>query len=66
MRNAYKILVRKHEGKTSLERPRRRWENNIKIDLEEIVRGDVDRIHLAQESVQSQALVNTAMNNRVP
>jgi hypothetical protein len=48
MRNAYKILVGKPEGKRSLERPRRRWEDNIRMELMEIGWEYVDWIHLAQ------------------
>jgi hypothetical protein len=46
-RNAYRVLVGKPEGKRSLRRPRRRWENNIKMELREIVWGGMDWIHLA-------------------
>jgi hypothetical protein len=49
VRGAYNILVGKPEGKRPLERPRRRWEDNIKMDLREIGFGDVDWIHLAQD-----------------
>jgi hypothetical protein len=65
-KNAYRVLVRKPEGKRPLGRPRRRWENNIKIDLTEIGWGDMDWIHLAQDNVQWRALVNTVMDLRVP
>jgi hypothetical protein len=49
MRTAYRILVEKPEGKRSLRKPGRRWEENIKIDLKEIVFEDVDWINLAQD-----------------
>jgi hypothetical protein len=62
-RNAYGILLGKPEGKIPLGRPRRRWEDNIKKDLRE---GDMDWIDLAQDRDQWRALVNTAMNLRVP
>jgi hypothetical protein len=60
------ILVGKPEGRRPLGRPRRRWEDNIKTDLREIVFGDVDWIHLAQDRDRRRALVNTVMNLRVP
>jgi hypothetical protein len=64
-RNAYKILMRKPEGKRPLGRPRRRWLGNIRMDLREM-RGDgVDWIDLAQNRDQWKALVNTVMNLRV-
>jgi hypothetical protein len=65
-RNAYKILVRKPEGKRPLGRPRRRWVDNIKMDLREIGWDDMDCIELAQDRDQWRALVNTAMNLWVP
>jgi hypothetical protein len=46
-RNAYRILVGKPEGKRPLGRPRPKWEDNIRMDLREIVWGDMDWIHLA-------------------
>jgi hypothetical protein len=49
MRNAYKTLVGKREGKKSLRRPRHRWKDNIKMDLKETECDDVDRIHLVQD-----------------
>jgi hypothetical protein len=50
MRNAYKILVGKSEGKSPCGRPRRRWEpNNVRTDVREVVWEGVDRIHLAQD-----------------
>jgi hypothetical protein len=64
--NAYKILVGKPEGKRSLGRPRRRWVNNIKMDLRETEWDGMDWINLAQDRGQWRALVNTAMHLRVP
>jgi hypothetical protein len=65
-RNAYRILVGKPEGKRPLRRPRHRWVNNIKMDLREIGLDGMNWIDLAQVSDQWRALVNTAMNLRVP
>jgi hypothetical protein len=65
-RNAYRILVGKPEGKRQLERPRRRWEKNIKMDLKEIGWGGMDWIDVAEDKDQWRALVNTVMNLRVP
>jgi hypothetical protein len=62
-KNAYRILVGKPEGRRPLGRPRRRWVDNIKIDLRET---GVDWVHLAQDRDQWRALVNTVMNLRVP
>jgi hypothetical protein len=64
--SAYRILVRKPEGKRSLGRPRRRWVVNIKMDLEEIGWDGVDWIDLAQDGDQWRALTNTVMSLRVP
>jgi hypothetical protein len=66
VRCAYSILVGKPEGRRPLGRPRRRWEDNIKMDLREIGFGDVDCIDLAQDRDRWRALVNTVMNLRVP
>jgi hypothetical protein len=66
MRGAYNILVGRSEGRRPLERPRRRWEDNIKMDLWEIGFGDVDWIHFAQDRDRWQAVVNTVINLRVP
>jgi hypothetical protein len=65
-RNAYRILVGTMEGKRPLGRPRRRWEDNIRMDLREIGWGGMDWINLAQDRNQWRALVNTVMNPRVP
>jgi hypothetical protein len=64
-RNAYRVLVGNPEGKRSLGRPRRRWEDNIRMDLIEEVWGGMDWIDLAQDRDQWRALVNTVMNFRV-
>jgi hypothetical protein len=58
--------VGKPEGKRPLGRPRRRWENNIRMDLKEIGWGGMDWIDLAQDRDQWRAVVNTGMNLRVP
>jgi hypothetical protein len=65
-RNAYRILVGKPEGKRPLERPRRRWVDNIKMDVTEIGWNGIDWIELAQDRNQWRVLVNTVMNLRVP
>jgi hypothetical protein len=65
-RNAYRILVGKLEEKRPLRRPRRRWVDNIKIDLGEIGWVGMFWIDLAQDRDQWRALVNTVMNLRVP
>jgi hypothetical protein len=65
-RNAYRILVGKPEKKRPLGRPRRRWMDNIKMDLEEIGWDGRDWIELVQDRDQWRALVNTVMNHRVP
>jgi hypothetical protein len=65
-RNAYRILVGKPEGTRSLVRPRRRWVDNIKMDLGEIGWDGRDWIELTQDRDQWRALVNTAMNLPVP
>ncbi|KAJ4443949.1 hypothetical protein ANN_05738 [Periplaneta americana] len=65
-RNAYKLLVGRSEGKRPLGRPRRRWEDNIKMDLREVGCDDREWINLAQERDQWRAYVRAAMNLRVP
>jgi hypothetical protein len=65
-RNAYRILVGKPKGKRPLGRPRRRWVDNIKMDLREIGWDGVDWVDLAQYRGHCRALVNTVMNLRVP
>jgi hypothetical protein len=65
MSGAYNILVRRPEGRRPLGRPRRRWKDNIKMDLREIGFGDVDWIFWAQDRDRWRALVNTVMNLQV-
>jgi hypothetical protein len=65
-RNAYGILMGMLEGKRPLGRPRRRWVDNIELDLSEIGRDGMDWIDLVQNRDQWRALVNTVMNLRVP
>jgi hypothetical protein len=60
------ILMEKPEGKRTLGRPRRRWVDNIKMDIREIGWDGVDCIDLAQDRGQRRDLVNTVMNLRVP
>jgi hypothetical protein len=64
--NVYRLLVGKPEGKRPLGRPRRRWIDNIKMDLLEIEWGGVDWIGLALDRYRWRALVNSVMNLRVP
>jgi hypothetical protein len=66
MRNAYSILVSKHEGKRPLGRPRHRWKYIIRLDLREIGWEGVNWMHLAQDRDQCQALVNMIMNLWAP
>jgi hypothetical protein len=61
-----RIFVRKSEGKIPLGRPKRRWEDNIKMNLREIGWGGMDSTDLAQDMGQWRALVNTVINLRVP
>jgi hypothetical protein len=65
-RNAYRTLVGKTEGRRPLGRPRRRWVDNIKMNLREIGWDGIDWIELAQDRDQCRALVNTVMNLWVP
>jgi hypothetical protein len=65
-RSAYRLLVRKPEGQRPLGRPRRRWVDNIRMDLKEVGWGDVDWIGLAQDRNSWRALVNSVLNLRVP
>jgi hypothetical protein len=65
-RDVYRVLVWKPEGKSPLRRPRRRWEDNIKMDLQEVGCGCMDWIELAQDRDMWRTLVNAVMNLRVP
>ena len=65
-RGVYKVLVGKPEGQRPLGRQRRRWEDNIKMDLEELGRGCGDWMELAKDRDRWRALVSTVMNFRVP
>jgi hypothetical protein len=65
-RNACRILVGKPEGKRPVGRPRRRWVDNIKMDLREIRWNGMNWIDVAEDGDQWRALVNTVMNLRVP
>jgi hypothetical protein len=65
-RNAYRLLVGKPEEKRPIGRPRRRWVDNIRMDLEEVGWGDVDWIGLAQDKNRWRAVVNSVLNLRVP
>jgi len=62
----YRVLVGKPEGKRSLGRRKSRWENNIKVDLEEVRCGYIDWIGLAQDRDRWRTLVSAVMNLRVP
>jgi hypothetical protein len=64
-RKVHKVLVGKPEGKRPLGRPRRRWEDGIKMDLREIGLGDVNWIRLAQDRDPWRAVVSAVMNLRV-
>jgi hypothetical protein len=65
-RNAYTLLVGKPEGKKPLGRLRRRWVDNIRMDLGEFGWGDVDWIGLAKDRNRWRALVSSVLNVRVP
>jgi hypothetical protein len=65
-RSVHRVLVGRPEGKRRLGRPRRRWEDNIKMDLREIGIDGANWIQLAQDRVQWWAFVNTMMNLQVP
>ena len=65
-RGVHRVLVGKPEGKRPLGRPRRRWEDNIKMDLEEVGGGYGDWMELAQDRDRWRAFVYAVMNLRVP
>jgi hypothetical protein len=65
-RGVHRLLVRKPEGKRPLGRPRRRWEDNIKMDLQEVGGGRGNWMELAQYRDRWRALVGTVRNIRVP
>jgi hypothetical protein len=65
-RGAYRALVGKPEGRRPLGTPRRRWEDNIKMDLREVGWGGMHWINVAQDRDGWRALVNAVMNHRVP
>jgi hypothetical protein len=62
----YRVLVGKPGGKRPLGRPRHRWEDNIKLDLQEVGCGGMDCTELDQDGDRWRVLVNVAMNHRVP
>jgi hypothetical protein len=66
VRGVYRALVGKPEGKRPMGRPRRRWEDNIKMDLREIGIDGANWIRLAQDRTRWRAFVNMVMNLRVP
>jgi len=65
-RGIYRVLVGKPEGKSPLGRPRHRWEDNGKMDLQEVECGCMEWIELARDRDRWRALVNAVMNLRVP
>ena len=65
-RGIYRLLVGKPEGKRPLRRPRHRWEDNIKMDLQEMGCEDMDWIDVVQDRDRWWALVNAGMNLQVP
>jgi len=65
-RDIYRVLGEKPEGKRPLERPRRRWEDNIKMDFHGVGCGDMDWIELVQDREGWRALLIAVMNLRVP
>ena len=65
-RGVYRVLVGKLEGKRPLGRPRRRWVDYMRVDLQEVGCGYVDWIELAQEKDRWRTLVSAVMNLRVP
>jgi len=65
-RGVYRVLVGKTERKRPPGKPRRRWEDNNEMDLQEVVRGGMDWIELASDRDRWRALMNAVMNLRVP
>jgi hypothetical protein len=65
-RGVYRVLVGKPEGKRPLGRPRRRWEDNVRMDLQEVENGCEDWIGLAQDRDTWRTLVSAVRNLRVP
>jgi len=65
-REVYRVLVGKPEGKRLLGRPRRRWEDNIRMDIQEVGCGYMDWIGLAQDRDGWRTLAGAVMNHRVP
>jgi len=65
-RGVYRLLVGKPEGKRPLGRPRRRWKDNIKMDIQEVGCGVMDWVELAQDKDRWRAIVIAVMNLRVP
>jgi hypothetical protein len=66
VRGVYSVLVGKSEGRRPLGRPRRRWEDNIKMDVQEVGFGVMDWIELAQDKGRWRAFETAVMNFRVP
>ena len=66
IRGVFRVVVEKPEGKSPLGRPRLRWEDNIRMDLQEVGCGGMDWIELAQDRDRWPALVNAVMNLEVP
>ena len=64
-RGAYRVLAVKHEGKRPLGRPRHKWEDNIKMDLQEVGCEGMDWIRLTQDKERWRHVVNEVMNLRV-
>jgi len=65
-RGVYRVLLGKPEGRRPLGRPRRRWVDNIRMDLQEVLCGYMDWIGLAQDRDRRRTLVSVVMNLRVP
>ena len=64
--HVYRVLVGKLEGKRPLGKPRRRWEDNIKMDIHEVGWKGMDWINMAQDRDKCRAFVNAVMNFRIP